>query len=53
MFSPVSTRTIASPTDTHTPIDMASPMARWEMEPLDTSSTCLVSTVTAGSALTM
>ena len=28
-------------------------MARWEMAPLDTSSTCLVRTATAGSALTM
>ena len=53
MFRPVSTRTMASPTDTHTPMDRALPMARWEMEPLDTSSTCLVSTATAGSALTM
>ena len=37
MFSPVSTRTMASPTETHTPVDRARPMARWEMEPLDTS----------------
>ena len=53
MFSPVSTRTMARPTDRHTPMDRARPMAFWEMEPLDTSSTCLVSTATAGSALTM
>ena len=44
------TRTMASPTETHTPMDRARPMARWEMEPLDTSSTCLVRTATAGPA---
>ena len=43
MFSPVSTRTMARPTDTHTPTDRAIPMALWEMAPLDTSSTCRVS----------
>ena len=39
--------------DTDTPTDMASPMARWGIAPLVTSSTCRLSTWTAGSAATM
>ena len=41
------------PTDRATPTDRPWRMAVWEMEPMETSSTCLMSTWTAGSAETM
>ena len=53
MEIPVSTRSMAMPMDTATPMDMPWRMAAWEMEPMDTSSTCRTSTWTAGSAATM
>ena len=43
----------AMPTDRATPTDRPWRMAVWEMEPMETSSTCLMSTWTAGSAATM
>ena len=53
MEIPVSTRSMAMPMDTATPMDRPRRMADWEMEPMETSSTCLMSTWTAGSAATM
>ena len=53
MDSPVSTRTMASPTETETPMDRLSFMALPEIAPSVSSSTCRISTYTAGSASTM
>ena len=53
MEMPVSTRTMASPTEMDTPAESAMPMAWAEIAPSVTSSTCLFSTYTAGSALTI
>ena len=44
METPVSTRTMASPTERETPAERAMPMAWAEMAPSVTSSTCLFST---------
>ena len=44
---------LASPTEMDTPAESAMPMAWAEMAPSVTSSTCLFSTYTAGSALTI
>ena len=48
-----SIRSMAMPTDTATPMDSPRRMAFWDTAPMDTSSTCLMSTWTAGSAATM
>ena len=53
MEMPVSTRIMASPSDTATPMDSAAFMALAGIEPAVISSTCLFSTWTAGSACTM
>ena len=50
---PVSTRSIAIPMDTDTPMDKLVPIALALIAPEVISSTCFVSTNTAGSALTM
>ena len=50
---PVSTRSMARPTATAIPMERVVPMARWEMAPPVSSSTCWLSTRTAGSAATM
>ena len=44
METPVSTRTMARPTEMETPAESAVPMALAEMAPSVTSSTCLFST---------
>ena len=44
MEMPVSTRTMARPTEMDTPAESARPMACAEMAPSVTSSTCLFST---------
>ena len=53
MEMPVSTRSMARPTDTDTPMDRLFCSAAPEMAPSVKFSTCLSSTYTAGSALTM
>ena len=53
MEIPVSTRTMDSPIDIATPMDRLVLMARPGMAPEVISSTCLLSTWTAGSAWTM
>ena len=53
MDTPVSTRIIASPSDTATPTERAMFMAWAGIAPAVISSTCLFSTCTAGSACTM
>ena len=50
MEIPVKTLIMESPIDTATPIDKPAPMALAEMAPEVISSTCFVSTNTAGSA---
>ena len=53
MEIPVRTRSMAMPTERATPMERACRMEVWEMEPIETSSTCLMRTWTAGSAATM
>ena len=53
MDIPVSTLNMASPTEAATPIDKLVPIALAEIAPEVISSTCLVSTNTAGSAFTI
>ena len=53
MLMPVSTRTIDSITAQATPMDSAMFIMLCDTVPPVTSSTCLLSTCTAGSALTM
>ena len=50
---PVSTLIMARPTDAETPMDKLIPIAFAEIAPEVISSTCLVSTNTAGSANTI
>ena len=50
---PVSTLIMASPKDTATPMERESSIALAGMDPAVSSSTCLLSTCTAGSALTI
>ena len=53
MEIPVRTRIMAIPIERETPMDKLMPMAFAETEPEVISSTCLVSTNTAGSARTI
>ena len=53
MDTPVSTRSIASPTDSDTPMDRLSAMAFCGIAPEVMVSTCRFRTCTAGSAATM
>ena len=50
---PVRIRSMAIPTDKATPMESPFRMDLEVMEPLETSSTCLVNTCTAGSAFTI